>query len=182
MLNERILLGQDLNASRSSSRSTTRQHTDANGEGEAPPGACEGRLFSFTKDVRSHGCGKSCWSEFSSASTSCRAAHLWPVEEASFSSSVAWSSCEWEAVSSTSPETCNQGKSAAAAAGVRSSSGGRDGGTRTWELTGDRSDSGDFFGDLFTLKVLLRRGQFVRVQQLLNKTWQETVRWRLLLH
>lgn len=59
----------------------------------ASPGASWGRLFSLTKDVRSEGWGKSCWSAFNSESTSCRAAHLMFVEEANFSSSVAWSSC-----------------------------------------------------------------------------------------
>lgn len=43
---------------------------------KASPGACWGRLFSLTKDVRSHGRGKSCWSELRSASLSCSAAHL----------------------------------------------------------------------------------------------------------
>lgn len=79
---------------------------------EASPGAWWGRLFSLTKDVRSLGWGKSCWSEFNSASMSCRAAHLWLVEEASFSSSVAWSSCGWrEGVSSAGVGSCKGGGS-----------------------------------------------------------------------
>lgn len=74
----------------------------------APPSFWLGRQFSLTNDERSHGWGKSCWSEFTSASMSCRAAHLWLVEEASFSSSVAWSSCWWRDVgSSTGVVSCN---------------------------------------------------------------------------
>lgn len=42
---------------------------------------------------------------------------------------------------------------------VGSSSHGGDGWTRKRAPTGERSDSGDFFGDLFTLKVLLRQRQ-----------------------
>lgn len=70
----------------------------------ASPGAGGERLFSLTKDVRSQGSGKSC-AEFKSAS--CREAHLWPVEEASFSSSVAWSSCRWDWGSSGDSASCN---------------------------------------------------------------------------
>lgn len=75
---------------------------------DASPWVWWGRLFALTKDVRSHGWGKSCWSELTSASMSCRAAHLWLVEEASFSSSVAWSSCWWREVgSSAGIGSCN---------------------------------------------------------------------------
>lgn len=71
----------------------------------ASPGAGGERLFSLTKDVRSQGSGKSCCTEFKSAS--CREAHLWLVEEASFSSSVAWSSCRWDRGSSR--DSCDTG-------------------------------------------------------------------------
>ncbi len=56
------------------------------------PSLSSGKLFSLTKAVKSVGCGKSWGSEVSSTSTSCLV-HFWLVEEASFSSSVAWS-CE----------------------------------------------------------------------------------------
>lgn len=65
--------------------------TDSN----AKPGFSWGRLFSFTKVVTSQGCGKSWWSVFKSWSILWWVALLWLVEEASFSSSVAWSSCWW---------------------------------------------------------------------------------------
>lgn len=71
------------------------------------PGGGGERLFSLTKDVRSQGSGKSCCTE--SKSASCREAHLWLVEEASFSSSVAWSSCRWDWGSSGDSASCDTG-------------------------------------------------------------------------
>lgn len=71
----------------------------------ASPEAGGERLLSLTKDVRSQGSGKSCCTEFKSAS--CRDVHLWLVEEASFSSSVAWSSCRWDWGSSGDSASCN---------------------------------------------------------------------------
>ena len=123
----------------------------------ASPGAWWGRLFSLTKDVRSDGWGKSCWSEFKSASMSCRAAHFWLVEEASFSSSVAWSSCWWrEEGSSAGVGSCNttvvySDRNTGGQMSERCTN--RENYVHTW----DESDIGDFFGDLFTLKVLLRK-------------------------
>lgn len=71
------------------------------------------------------------------------------------------------------------------AAEIRSSSSGREGWRRREAaLTGDRSDNGDFFGDLFTLKVLLREGQFIRDPVAAvdgeKKPGGKQLRWRLL--
>lgn len=138
----------------------------------ASPGAGGERLFSLTKDVRSQGSGKSC-AEFKSAS--CREAHLWPVEEASFSSSVAWSSCRWDWGSSGDSASCNMEGGGGCGQGHRR----RPAQNLQTIQTCDELESGVFFGDLFTLKVLLRKKikQSISIQYQLSKGFS-LVRWQ----